>query len=435
MFNDMRPNDMEDSGTTKEYVEVRSEEVQDIFHAMPSRIVRFGSLMVLTVLILLVIGANFVKYPDILPAEISVSNISPPVKVVVETGGEIREIRIKNNSLVDRDQVIAIIENPASFEDVSWLKQVLKSGNSFDSLRKYRLNLGELTTPTLQYLDASGRLELFTNLNLYQKQQEALKEKIQALEFLKDKQLDQRQLISRNLELTQKDFARSEKLNKEQVISSQQFETAEKDLIRAKRELASINELIGNSNLSIASLKNDLIQLELKSQEEYAKLNLVKDQSLSNLQNAIISWNKRYLITAPIKGRITFLEDWSDGNYVESGKQLFWIESEYSNAIGKVKLPMFKSSKVKNGQTVQIKLESYPFEEFGMLLGKVRSISSVPKDNHYLIDVEFPDGLVTSYGKRLDFRQEMKGTASIVTEELSLFDRIFNQFRKIYNSR
>lgn len=96
---------------------------------------------------------------------------------------------------------------------------------------------------------------------------------------------------------------------------------------------------------------------------------------------------------------------------------------------------MFKSSKVKNGQTVQIKLESYPFEEFGMLLGKVRSISSVPKDNHYLIDVEFPDGLVTSYGKRLDFRQEMKGTASIVTEELSLFDRIFNQFRKIYNSR
>lgn len=35
-----------------------------------------------------------------------------------------------------------------------------------------------------------------------------------------------------------------------------------------------------------------------------------------------------------------------------------------------------------------------------------------------------PDSLMTNYGKRLDFMQEMPGTAEIVTGDLSLLDRI-----------
>lgn len=434
-MNTQEQNTSNDHEPAQEFLEVRSEEVQDIFHVVPARIVRFGSLGILIVMVFLIIGSTIIRYPDILPAEIIISNISPPVKVVTESGGELKRVIAKNNSMVTRDEVLAVIENPASFDDISLLKRLLKSGSPYDSLKNYHLNLGELTTPTLQYLDASSRLELFINLNLGEKQQIALKDKIDAFQFLRKRQIEQKELISRNLELTKKDFNRNEKLANEGVISSQQFEAAEKDLIRAKRELANANELIGNSDLSIASLKNDLVQLDLKHREELARLNLAKDQSLSNLNTSIRSWDKRYLLSAPITGRITFLEDWNEGNYVELGKQLFWIEAEYSHAIGKVKLPMFKSSKVKIDQTVQVKLESYPFEEFGILLGRVKTISSVPNDNHYLIDVEFGEGLVTSYGKKLDFRQEMRGTASIVTEELSLFDRIFNQFRRLYSSR
>ena len=434
-MNTQESNTSDEHEAAQKFLEVRSEEVQDIFHAVPARIVRFGSFTILVVIVFLIIGSTIIRYPDILPAEIVISNISPPVKVVTESSGELKRVMAINNSSVVRDEVLAIIENPASFDDILQLKRLLKSGSSYDSLKNYQLNLGELTTPTLQYLDASSRLDLFKKLNLAEKQQIALNDKIDAFQFLRKKQIEQKELISRNLELTQKDFNRNEKLANEGVISSQQFEMAEKDLIRAKRELANANELIGNSDLSIASLKNDLVQLDLKHREELARLTLAKDQSLSNLYTSILSWNKRYLLSSPIKGRITFLEDWNEGNYVESGKQLFWIEAEYSHAIGKVKLPMFKSSKVKKDQTVQVKLESYPFEEFGILVGKVKTISSVPNDNHYLIDVEFPDGLVTSYGKRLDFRQEMRGTASIVTEELSLFDRIFNQFRRFYGSR
>ena len=52
-------------------------------------------------------------------------------------------------------------------------------------------------------------------------------------------------------------------------------------------------------------------------------------------------------------------------------------------------------------------------------------------DINYLIDVELPQELITTYNKTIDFRQEMKGTADIVTEDLRLIERFFYQLRNI----
>ncbi len=48
----------------------------------------------------------------------------------------------------------------------------------------------------------------------------------------------------------------------------------------------------------------------------------------------------------------------------------------------------------------------------------------------YVIDVELPKVLVTSYGKTIDFKQEMRGSAEIITEDLRLIERFFYQFKE-----
>ena len=64
--------------------------------------------------------------------------------------------------------------------------------------------------------------------------------------------------------------------------------------------------------------------------------------------------------------------------------------------------------------------------------GKVKSISIIPnKEGLYIIDVELPKKLITSYNKEIDFKQEMRGTAEIITEDLRLIERFFYQFREI----
>ena len=66
--------------------------------------------------------------------------------------------------------------------------------------------------------------------------------------------------------------------------------------------------------------------------------------------------------------------------------------------------------------------------------GKIISISQVPRNNQYAVDVEFANGLITSYKKQLDYKQEMQGTADIVTTDLRLFQRIFNQIRSLFDN-
>ena len=49
-----------------------------------------------------------------------------------------------------------------------------------------------------------------------------------------------------------------------------------------------------------------------------------------------------------------------------------------------------------------------------------------------LIDVALPNGIETSYKKKIVFQQEMSGSADIVTEDLRLLERLLYQFRDIF---
>jgi hypothetical protein len=99
--------------------------------------------------------------------------------------------------------------------------------------------------------------------------------------------------------------------------------------------------------------------------------------------------------------------------------------------IGKLYLPVSGSGKVKIGQKIIVKFDNYPFQEYGTIWGKVKSVSELSNDNSYLVDVELPDTLKTNYGFILDFKHNMTGISEIVTEDYNLFERIFYKFRQI----
>ena len=94
-------------------------------------------------------------------------------------------------------------------------------------------------------------------------------------------------------------------------------------------------------------------------------------------------------------------------------------------------MPVQNSGKLKTGQTVNIKLNNYLYQEYGMLKGVVKTISLMPQNENYSVEVSLPSQLLTTYQKKLDYKEEMQGTADIITEELSVLDRVFYQFRKL----
>ena len=152
-------------------------------------------------------------------------------------------------------------------------------------------------------------------------------------------------------------------------------------------------------------------------------------QALDNLLSAITEWEKKYVLLSPIEGKINFLNFWSPNQYVVSGSQVFTvIPIKSQRLLGKLKFLVAGSGKVEKGQKVLIRIDKFPYTEFGMLEGKIESISLIPEitpqGSFYNAEVNLNKGLTTNYGKVLPFNQEMSGTAEIITKNLSVFDRM-----------
>ena len=66
-----------------------------------------------------------------------------------------------------------------------------------------------------------------------------------------------------------------------------------------------------------------------------------------------------------------------------------------------------------------------------MVRGIVRTISQVPEDKQYAVEVELPDGLKTYYDIEIPFNQEMLGRAEIITDDRRLLERIISPIRSV----
>ena len=157
-------------------------------------------------------------------------------------------------------------------------------------------------------------------------------------------------------------------------------------------------------------------------------------QSFYSLKKAIKDWELNYVLRSSIDGEVSFLQLWAENQTVTAGDTIFTIIPSNENGfIGKVKAPAQNSGKIKVGQIVNIRLANYPDKEFGIVVGTVKSISLTPdKDGNLLIDISLPNGIQTSYKKKISFQQEMSGTADIVTQNLRLIERLLYQFRDVF---
>jgi HlyD family secretion protein len=147
----------------------------------------------------------------------------------------------------------------------------------------------------------------------------------------------------------------------------------------------------------------------------------------SELVSAIENWEQLYLLISPIDGTVTFNSFWTSNQFVNTGDKVLAVVFRHSGAIiGRIKSPSSGSGKIKQGQRVNIKVQDYPYMEYGSLQGRVRNISLIANGNSYTVDVELPQGVKINAGKTLNFTGELTGQAEIITDDRSLFSRILS---------
>ena len=419
---------------------LRSEEVNEILTSTPRWVLRWG-ISVIFILIVTAIGLSyFIRYPDILTADVTLTTLNPPVKLIAKTNGKLTYLLVKNKDVVKLNQTLAVIENTANYKAVLYLDststELINQLKLIDTLPllniKGNLKIGELTPNYLLVLKSIKDLNLYLEINTYKRQVQLLKKDLGNYTDLLAKYRKQATINKEQLALFESDYNRDKSLFEKQVISAREFETKKKEYLGALNGNEQVNITVSNALIQINSIEKNILQLQIQDYQEQAKLKNDLQQNLKSLVSEIGKWKQLYLIESPIDGRVSFFSVWSVNQNVKIGDELFSvISTQKQEFIGKCILPVINTGKLAIGQNVNIKLDNYPYNENGMLQGIVTNISEVPNKDTYAIDVDLKNGLVTSYNKTLLYKDEMKGKADIITKNLSVMDRVFFNFKKL----
>ncbi len=246
------------------------------------------------------------------------------------------------------------------------------------------------------------------------------------------------------MKLQAKSYGRDSLLYADNVISSADFEASTQNLIQKQNAQSGFNATLSSTELQIIQLEQQLVELNIQQENETSEFERLLTQSQQQVLADIAGWKQLYTLNAPTSGRITFVNYWNDKQHIKVGAKLASIVPQGSaQVIGRVQIPSAGFGKVKVGQEANIKLNGYPYMEFGVLKGKIQSLSAVPEQVQtangnvivYMAEVSFPEGMKTSYGKELPMIQQMDGTAEVITEDMRLIARFFNPIVSLFKNR
>ncbi len=427
------------SDSSLDNIELRSEQVQEILTKVPHWMIRWGNVLFLLLILMLLLISWFVEYPDIITSEAVITTQIPPQKVYAKITGKLDVILVKDNQIVQANHSLAVIENTANYKDVFVLKSVIDTIKINNKSFSYPIDnipvlfLGDIESQYALFENSYIQYQLNKELKPFSNEALANRYSISELNRRFNSLQSQKKINKTELDFKQKDLERNKILFDKGVISAQDYENKQLEFAQSERNYKNFESSISLIRESISNAHKTSKGTEINRVKE--EMTLLKNviQSFNQLKKAVKDWEYSYVLKSNINGTVSFLNYWNTNQTVNQDDLVFTIiPSDNSSFIAKLKTPAQNSGKIKVGQDVNVKLENYPDTEFGVLNGIVKTISLMPnKDGLYLIDVDLPEKLITSYNKEIEFKQEMVGSAEIITENLRLIERFFYQFKEV----
>ncbi|NVO08730.1 MAG: HlyD family efflux transporter periplasmic adaptor subunit [Bacteroidales bacterium] len=424
-------------------INLRSEEIAEILGVPPKGIVRWGITIIFLVIAIVFIGSAFFKYPDIVVAPAVITSENPPSVIISKANGKITDILFTDGSLVKKGDTIAVIENPAQLKDIECLSRIINGFNHrklsdtlLDSRYFDKLNLGDIQAQFNAFSKSYFEYRLFLKQSYHEQKIKAIESQIKQYNQYYNRLWAQRNLTLKDLELTQRQFARDSSLFKTGVISAVDYERSQGVLLSKRQSLESARLNLSTTAITIEGLRQSIIDTRLEQESQSKKLAEDLMNSYNQMVSTLSTWEKTYLLIAPSSGKLTYMSVWSNLQEVRSGDRLFTINPEKRGEIfAMLTLPFEGAGKVKLEQRVTIKLDGYPYMEFGMIEGVIQSVSSGSVEKGFPVVVRLPKGPITSYGQELSFERDLSGIAEITTENLTLLQRFFNPLKYIFKDR
>lgn len=368
-----------------EKVEIYSRESNDMLGDMPDWLIHTGSYIVYGLMALLITGAALFQYPDTVEKEIRIDDTGSVEWITANRAGMIERFFVENQSEVRKNDTLGILKNTASLEDVKIFCRVLTNVEEYyrtqnaDYLRDYPFDLimGEMTPAYEQFTQAVRTCLMYREFDLYPQKKKYLDEELEIL-----------------------------------------IQSGKAD------------------ELNLLKIKRELFELEIEHKMEMGRNHRTLEIAYENMVNSLRTWDSNYLLKSHNNGTVIWGKSWSMNRKISEGDTLCTVISQTKGTpTGHIRLSENEVSEIAAGDKVSIALNKYPAHTYGKLSGEIASISFVPHNKSYAVEVEFPDGMVTTSGKKLEYEIGMSGQAEIITSSRSVLDRIFLPVMQLFKKQ
>jgi hemolysin D len=184
-------------------------------------------------------------------------------------------------------------------------------------------------------------------------------------------------------------------------------------ILKSEEQLKDIQSQIGILNTEIAQTKQQVQELERQLAQK--------------------------VIRAPVAGTVLQLPFKQPKSFVQTGQLVAQIAPQGAATILKVQMPSQNSGFLKTGMPVKVKFDAYPFQDYGVVEGKVQMVSPDSKlveagngkIEAFEVDVMLDRNYIKSQGKQIPLNLGQTATAEVIIRQRQTIDLILDPFKKL----
>lgn len=227
----------------------------------------------------------------------------------------------------------------------------------------------------------------------------------------------------------------------EQVFQAQQtLRDLDLQIIQTQGELQQTLAEIDQLRAGLTQKQTEVRRSQIESQERMQQLEMELTQlqakiadNKNQLARAKAQLNQQF-IYAPVDGVISSLAVSNQGEVVQPSQTIAEMAPEGEPLVLSAYLPNRDAGFVKVGMPVKVKLDAYPYQDYGIVTGKITSISPDSKPHEqfgavYQVEVELDRNHITEKGRLIEFKAGQTATAEIIIRRRRIVDILLEPFR------
>ncbi|NJL83446.1 MAG: HlyD family efflux transporter periplasmic adaptor subunit [Chloroflexaceae bacterium] len=207
------------------------------------------------------------------------------------------------------------------------------------------------------------------------------------------------------------------------------------ELTSAAKEVEQLRAQLGQKQAEERQIKLEteqkLKQLEIEITQLQA--GIVEKQNLLTASKAKL---KQLFLKSPVDGVVLSLDLQNTGEVIQAGETVAEIYPNTMPLTLTAVLPNREAGFIKPGMPVKVKLDAYPYQDYGIVSGKVSSISADAKSNEklgevYRVEVALDRSYVLEKQQKIAFKPGQTATAEIIIRHRRIADILLEPIHKL----